>query len=117
MTATKAQLDAVLRKAAAVWVTPHGYPSRLVWAVWPSRPPHHGSLLVATGGTDQRVEGLIDGAQCRVVIAAANSRSRLAEIDSTAHLVEPDEATIASLTAARRNATPGWEHVYRLPLL
>ena len=117
MTVTKAQLDTVLRKSAAVWVEPHGCPSRLVWAVWPSRPPHVGSLLVATGGTDQQVGGLVDGAQCRVVIAAANSRSRLAEFDCTAQLVDPDDATIAALTAARRNATPGWEQVYRLPLL
>jgi len=116
-TAGKAQLDAVLRKAAAVWVQPIGFPSRLIWALWPSRAPYAGSLLVATGGTDQDVEGLSDGASCTVVIAAADSRSRLAEIDCVAHLVEPDEATTVALTAARRNARPNWATVYRLRLV
>ncbi len=114
---SKPQLDAALRKAAAVWVQPAGNPSRLVWALWPSRAPYAGSLLVATGGTDQQVPGLVDGAQVSVVIAAPGSRSRLAEFSCTAQRVEPDEATTAALTVARRNAPPGWEQVYRLPLL
>ena len=117
MTATKAQLDAVLRKAAAVWVQPQRYPSRLVWALWPARPPWWGSLLVATGGTDQQVAGLADGAQVSVVIAAAEGRSRLAELACTAQLIAPDDATTTALAAARRNAPPDWEQVYRLPLL
>ncbi len=117
MSVGKADLDAVLRKAAAVWVAPLGYPSRLVWAVWPSRGPYAGSLLVAVGGTDQQVDGLSDGTAVAVVIAAANRRSRLAEIATTAELIEPDEAAATALVAARRNAAPGWEQVYRLPLL
>jgi len=117
VTATKAQLDAVLRKAAAVWVQPQRYPSRLVWALWPARPPWSGSLLVATGGTDQQVAGLADGAQVSVVIAAADGRSRLAEFTCTAQLIAADDATTIALGAARRNAQPGWERVYQLPLL
>lgn len=113
----KPHLDAALRKAAAVWVQPAGNPSRLVWALWPTRAPYAGSLLVATGGTDQQVPGLSDGAQVTVVVAAPGSRSRLAEFSCTAQRIEPDDATITAVTAARRNAPPGWEQVYRLPLL
>jgi len=115
---SKVQLDGALRKAAAVWVQPAGNPSRLVWALWPTRAPYAGSLLVATGGTDQQVPGLSDGAQVSVVIAAPGSRSRrLAEFSCTAQRIEPDEATTTALAAVRRNAPPGWEQVFRLPLL
>lgn len=117
LSASKAQLDGALRKAAAVWVQPDGYPSRLVWALWPSRPPHAGSLLVAVGGAEQLVPGLVDGAQTTVVIATTGSRSRLAEIHCTARLVVPDEATTTALATARRNAPPAWEQVFALPLL
>ncbi|MGZ4575214.1 MAG: hypothetical protein ACXVXY_09530 [Mycobacteriaceae bacterium] len=116
-TVSKAQLDGALRKAAAVWVQPEGHPSRLVWAVWPNRPPYAGSLLLAVGGTDQQVPGLADGVSVNVVVAAPGSRRRLAEITCTAQRIDPDEPTTAALAAARRNAAPAWAQVYRLPLL
>lgn len=116
-TATRAQLDGALRKAAAVWVQPAGYPSRLVWAVWPARGPYAGGLLVPTGGSDQQVAGLVAGAQVSVVVATPGSRCRLAEIGCTAECITPDAATTAALAAARRNSAPGWEQVHRLPLL
>lgn len=115
--ARKAQLDTALRKAAVVWVQPDGHPSRLVWALWPPRGPFAGSLLVATGGTDQEVDGLIDGAAVTVVVARPGSRSRLVTVPTTATRVTPDEATAAALAATRRNAPPGWTAVHALPLL
>lgn len=117
MPVTKPQLDAALRKAAAVWLQPAGHPSRLVWALWPQRPPLAGQLLVACGGTEQQVAGLVDGATVGVVVARPGTRSVLADISTTAHLLEPDVATVTALAAARRNAEPGWAQVYRLPLL
>lgn len=117
MTVTRAQLDGALRKAAAVWVQPRWHPTRLVWALWPSRGPYAGSLLVATGGTEQQVAGLVDDAQVSVVIAAAGSRSRLGHVVCTAQRIDPDEATSTALAMARRNAAPDWTQVYRLPLL
>ncbi|WP_127782283.1 hypothetical protein [Rhodococcus sp. X156] len=118
MTATvsKPQLDAALRKAAAVWVQPQGHPSRLVWGVWFARPPLAGSLLVATGGTEQQVPGLVDGAEVQVVVAAPGSRSRLAEISCTARRIEPDAAAATALRTARRNGAAHWHEVFQLQL-
>lgn len=113
----KAQLDAALRKAASAWVQPDGHPSRLVWALWAPRGPLAGSLLVATGGTEQEVPGLVDGAAVTVVVARPGTRSRLASVRTVASLVSPDEVTTAALAAARRNAAPGWSTVLALPLL
>jgi hypothetical protein len=112
----RSELDAALRKAASVWVQPDGYPSRLVWALWPSRGPLSGSLLVATGGTEQEVPGLVDGAVVTVVVARPGTRSRLTTVTTTATVVEPDETTMAALAAARRNAPPGWTTVLALAL-
>lgn len=99
-----------------MWVQPAGYPSRLVWALWPSRGPLSGSLLVATGGTEQEVPGLVDGAVVTVVVARPGTRSRLTTVTTTATVVDPDEATLAALAAARRNAPPGWTTVLALAL-
>lgn len=115
-TVTRAQLDAALRKATAVWVRPAGHPARLVWAVWSTRGAMAGSLLIACGGTEQHVPGLADGGPVEVVVARPGTRSALATIATTALRLEPDAATTATLAAARRNATPGWTQVYRLAL-
>lgn len=100
-----------------MWVQPDGYPSRLVWALWPSRGPLAGSLLVAIGGIEQEVPGLVDGAAVTVVVARSGSRSRLASLRTVATVVTPDEVTTTALAAARRNAAPGWATVLALPLL
>ena len=117
---TKPALDAALRKAAAVWLTPPGHDARLVWAVWPTRPVTGlapGSLLVACGGTEQQVPGLVDGAAVLVTVAKPGSRSQLAAIPTVATLLEADKAVTAALRAARRNAAPGWTQVFALALL
>jgi hypothetical protein len=113
----RSQLDAALRKSAAVWVQPEHHPSRLVWALWPSRGSLTGSLLVATGGTEQEVPGLVDGATVTVVVARPGTRSRLATVTTTAVATTPDEATRTALAAARRNGAPGWTAVHALALV
>ncbi len=115
--ASRQSLDAALRKAAAVWVQPDGHASRLVWALWSPRPPHAGHLLVACGGSDQTVPGLVHGAGVTVVVARSGTRTALTVVSGTAKLILPDAPTVAALAAARRNAEPGWAHVFTLPLL
>lgn len=113
----RAELDAALRKAASVWVQPEGHPSRLVWALWPPRGPLSGSLLVATGGAEQEVPGLVDGATVVVVVARPGTRSRLTTATTTARVVTLDDATRTALVAARRNGPPRWTTVHALDLL
>lgn len=118
--AARPVLDAALRKAAAVWLRTPGHPARLVWALWPSRPvgtAPPGSLLVASGGTDQAVPGLVDGAEVVVTVAGPGGRTRLAEVTTTAVLLAADEAVTAALVADRRNAGAGWAQVHALALL
>jgi hypothetical protein len=102
-------LDAALRKAGAVWVSPKGYPARLVWTVW-----RDGSLWVAVGQEEQQVPGLADAVTCTVTLRSPSTHSHLADVPVVAHLVQPDEATTAALEAARLNAPPRWTEVYRL---
>ncbi|MEU5693697.1 hypothetical protein [Actinosynnema sp. NPDC020468] len=101
-------LDNALRKAAAVWVRPEGHEARLVWALW-----RDGALLVAVGGTEQRVPGLVDGVACAITVRSPTTHSRLVEVTATARLHSPDEDTAHALRAARLNTTPVWESVYR----
>ena len=117
---TKQDLDGALRKAAAVWLRTPGHPDLLVWALWPTRALGAlpaGCLVVACGGTDQHVPGLLDGAAVTVTVARPGSRTTLAEIDTVARLCGPDEQVAAALVAARRNAGAGWTEVFALPLL
>jgi len=114
---SKQQLDSALRKAAAVWVAPEGHRARLVWALWPGSGPYAGHLLVACGGTDQQVAGLVDGAHVTVVVARAGTRSALLTVQSTAVLVSLDAPSAAAMAAARRNAEPGWAQIYAMHLL
>lgn len=110
-----ASLEVALRKSAVIWVTPMGCPTRLVWAVFAPRGGSPGTLYVACGGTEQRVDGLVDGAVVDVVVARPGSRSALTTLRCTAALVV-DGAAVAALTGARRNARPGWAEVYALDL-
>lgn len=102
-------LDNALRKAAAVWVAPDGHGPRLVWALW-----REGTVLVAVGGTEQEVPGLVDGARCVLTVRSPSTHSHLADVTTTARLAEVDEETAAALRSARLNTTPQWESVYRL---
>lgn len=102
-------LGAALRKTAAVWVAPQGYPARLVWAVW-----RDGALLLAVGPDEQQVPGLTDGVACTVTVRSPSTRSHLADVSAVAHTVEPDEAASAALAEARLNAPPRWSTVYRI---
>ncbi|MBP2476482.1 hypothetical protein JOF53_005354 [Crossiella equi] len=102
-------LDAALRKAAAVWLTPEGGPTTLVWALW-----REGALWVATGDAEQHVPGLADGVPCRVVVRSPSTHSHLTEVAATAALVEPDADTLAALAAARLNAELRCAQVFRV---
>ncbi|MFB9433271.1 hypothetical protein [Streptoalloteichus tenebrarius] len=102
-------LDAALRKAGAVWVAAANHPPRLVWTVW-----RGGALWVAVGPEEQEVPGLADGVSCRVTLRSPSTHSHLMDLTARASLVDPDEDTTAALTAARLNAPPRWESVYRL---
>ncbi|MEO6880629.1 MAG: hypothetical protein ABI181_06700 [Mycobacteriaceae bacterium] len=115
-----AALEVALRKSAVVWLTPQGedtaHPTCLVWAVFSPRGGPPGTLFVACGGTEQRIDGLVDGVVVDVVVARPGARSALTTLRCTATLVEPDGAVTAALVAARRNAHPGWTEVFALDL-
>ena len=102
-------LDAALRKAAAVWITSPGHEPRLVHAHW-----RDDALWVITGGTEQQVPGLSDGAQVTVTVRSPSTHSHLIDAQATAQLSEPDEETVQALKTARLNTKPDWESVYRL---
>jgi hypothetical protein len=102
-------LDAALRKAAAVWVTPQDHPARLVWALW-----RDGAVWLAVGPQEQQVPGLADGVRVTVTVRSPSTHSHLADVSAVAHAVEPDEAISAALAAARLNAPPRWNAVYRI---
>ncbi|NUT51199.1 MAG: hypothetical protein HOV94_28430 [Saccharothrix sp.] len=102
-------LDNALRKATAVWIRPDGHEPRLVWALW-----RDGAVLVAVGGTEQRVPGLADGVACTVTVRSPTTHSHLVDAAATARLVEPDDEERAALRAARLNARPEWDSVFRL---
>lgn len=115
---TRAELDGALRKSAVVWLTPAGHPTRLVWGVFSPRGGPDGTLLVACGGSEQQVPGLVEGADVTVVVARPGARTALCALACTAHeLAAPEPAVLAALTAARRNAGPGWSHVFGLDLV
>lgn len=113
-------LEVALRKSAVVWLTPQGentaHPTRLVWAVFSPRGAPAGTLFVACGGTEQRVDGLVDGAVVDVVVARPGTRSAMTTLRCTAVLVEDESVVAAALTTARRNARPGWAEVFALDL-
>ncbi len=115
-----ASLGVALRKSAVVWLTPQGggtaHPTRLVWAVFSPRGGPQGTLFVACGGTEQRVDGLVDGAVVDVVVARPGTRSAMTTLRCTAKLVEAEPAVAAALTTARRNARPEWAEVFALDL-
>ncbi len=102
-------LDNALRKAAAVWIRPDGHEPRLVWALW-----RDGAVLVAVGGTEQAVPGLADGVTCTVTVRSPTTHSHLVDATATARGTELDDEAAAALRAARLNARPEWESVYRL---
>ena len=79
-------LDAALRKAAAVWITSPGHEPRLVHAHW-----RDDALWVITGGTEQQVPGLAEGAQVTVTVRSPSTHSHLIDATATAHLTEPTE--------------------------
>lgn len=116
---TRAELDGALRKAASVWLRTPDHGDRLVWAVWPGRGPLAGRLLVATGGGEQEVPGLADGAPVVVTVAAPGSRSALGAVPTTARVLAGTdrEAAHELLRVARRNAAPSWQDVWALGLL
>ncbi|SEQ00929.1 hypothetical protein [Lentzea albida] len=102
-------LDAALRKAAAVWITSPGHGPRLVHAHWRAD-----ALWVITGGTEQSVPGLTDGAEVTVTVRSPSTHSHLVDAPAVARLTEPDEETAQALRTARLNTKPEWEAVYRL---
>ncbi|MCK2237231.1 MULTISPECIES: hypothetical protein [unclassified Crossiella] len=102
-------LDAALRKAAAVWIAPHGLRATLVWALW-----RDGAVWVAVGGGEQEVPGLTDGVGCTVTVRSPSTHSHLTEVPAVAHLVEPDPDLRAALAAARLNAEPRYTQVFRV---
>ncbi|MCE6994568.1 hypothetical protein LZG04_07060 [Saccharothrix sp. S26] len=104
-------LDNALRKAAAVWIRPDGHEPRLVWALW-----RDGTLLVAVGGTEQEVPGLVDGVACTVTVRSPTTHSHLVDARATARRTDLDDDARAALTAARLNGRPEWADVYRLEL-
>ncbi|HEV7907311.1 MAG TPA: hypothetical protein VGP03_04145 [Pseudonocardiaceae bacterium] len=105
-------LDAALRKAAAIWITVPGHRARLVWALW-----RDGSVWVAVGGDEQEVPGLADDVACTVTVRSPSTHSHLLDVAATARLVEPDAEITTALGAARLNAKPSWNTVYRLELV
>ncbi|CCH28221.1 hypothetical protein BN6_08920 [Saccharothrix espanaensis DSM 44229] len=104
-------LDNALRKAAAVWVAPAGHDARLVWALW-----RDDTVLVAVGGSEQRVPGLSDGVTCTLTVRSPSTHSHLVTVSATARLITPDDETSTALRTARLNTTPVWDSVYRLEL-
>lgn len=104
-------LDNALRKAAAIWVRPDGHEPRLVWALW-----RDGAVLVAVGGTEQEVPGLVDGVACTVTVRSPTTHSHLVDAPATARLARLDDESAAALRAARLNGRPEWHSVYRLEL-
>ena len=72
------------------------------------------ALWVITGGTEQQVPGLAEGAQVTVTVRSPSTHSHLIDATATAHLTEPDEETTQALRTARLNTKPEWEAVYRL---
>jgi hypothetical protein len=102
-------LDAALRKAAAVWITSPGHEPRLVHAHW-----RDDALWVITGGTEQEVPGLTEGAEVTVTVRSPSTHSHLVDAKAVARLTEPDEETTQALKTARLNTKPEWEAVYRL---
>ncbi|MGW0519094.1 hypothetical protein [Crossiella sp. NPDC003009] len=102
-------LDAALRKAAAVWITPAGGRASLVWALW-----RDGALWIAVGGAEQTVPGLTDGAACTVTVRSPSTHSHLTEVAAVARLTEPDPDTRTALAAARLNAELRCAQVFRV---
>ncbi|MET8761175.1 hypothetical protein [Lentzea sp. NPDC004782] len=102
-------LDAALRKAAAVWITSPGHEPRLVHAHW-----RDDALWVITGGTEQEVPGLAEGAEVTVTVRSPSTHSHLIDAQAVARLTEPDEETAQALKTARLNTKPEWEAVYCL---
>ena len=107
-----------------MWVTTPGHPARLVWALWSGRGPLAGSLLVAVGGADQDVPGLVDGAAVTVTVAEPGTRTALGTVACTARGLLGDERATADglLLAARRGDSrpgegPRWTDVLALALL
>jgi hypothetical protein len=106
---SRAELDGALRKAASVWLRTPGHGDRLVWALWPGRGPHAGSLLVLHGGSEQVVPGLVDGVDVAVTVAAPGSRTALGTVVSRARVLPagPErDAARELLLAARRGGGP-----------
>ena len=95
-----ALVPAVMKKAGLVWIELDGKPPVAAWHVW-----HEGACYVLHGSGEQRVPGLGDSTECRVIVRAAATRQRTAAWDAAVSRVAPDGeewAEIAPLLLAKR---------------
>ena len=103
--AQQALLDATfaaMRKSGVVWVAPAGHPARPTWLLW-----HTGSVVLARGGEEQDLPGLIDGGTAQVVVPSPSNRARqLAFTADVSLLTGQERAVVVPLLLDKRLNLP-----------
>lgn len=108
-----ALVEEATRRSGVVWLTAPGRQPRIAWHVW-----HEGAAWVVTGGLEQDLPGVVDGATVEVAVRSKATQDDLV-VTWTASVtaVPPDSedwrAVVPVLHEARQSAPDGEDQPLR----
>lgn len=91
---TTALVAELAKKTGVCWVRHHGR-THAVWHVW-----HEDALCLVSGGDEQPLPDIEDGARVEVVLRSKDNGGRLVTWVGTASVVRPEDEDWPSVTAA-----------------